>query len=107
MGISIGELEKKRVSSTALGAGGRVIERRIEDGVIGNDIIKYRLYDRIISYPVVSLAVLRAFQRRDSSLRLEWIPMKVISMQMAHSFLKAKGAENFQLYLLTFKHLRS
>jgi abhydrolase domain-containing protein 12 len=35
---------------------------RTERGLIREEVVKYGLHDRIMSYPVVSLAILRAFQ---------------------------------------------
>jgi abhydrolase domain-containing protein 12 len=45
-----------------LGAAGRVVECRTEKGLIRQEITKYGLHDRIMSYPVVSRAVARAFR---------------------------------------------
>ena len=61
-GIMYEELEKeKRKVRVERGAGGWVVERRTEKSVVREEIVKYGLYDRIMSYPVVSLAILRAF----------------------------------------------
>lgn len=61
-GITYEELEKdKRKSRVERGAGGWVAERRTVKGVVRGEIMKYGLHDRIMSYPVVSLATLRAF----------------------------------------------
>lgn len=57
------EKEKKR---TSLGAGGWEIEWTSTGGVIREEIVKHGLHDRIMSYPVVSLAVARAFHSQDS-----------------------------------------
>jgi abhydrolase domain-containing protein 12 len=56
------EKEKQR---TALGAGGWEVERRSTGGVVREEIVKHGLHDRIMSYPVVSLAVARAFHSQD------------------------------------------
>lgn len=61
-GISWADLEKqKRATMRGLGAGGRVFEHRTERGVLREEIIKHGMHDITMSYPVVSLAVLRAF----------------------------------------------
>lgn len=61
-GISYEELEQeKQKSRSERGAGGWVMERRTDRGIVREEITKYGLHDRIMSYPVVSLAVLRAF----------------------------------------------
>ena len=63
-GITFDELEKEKLETRqALGHGGWVVNRKTEKGIIREEIAKYGLHDRIMSYPVVSLAVLRAFQR--------------------------------------------
>ncbi|KAI0113921.1 Alpha/Beta hydrolase protein [Nemania sp. FL0031] len=62
-GITFEELEKeKSVSRFNNNAGGWAAERRTRKGVIREEIVKYGLHDRIMSYPIVSLAVTRAFQ---------------------------------------------
>ena len=62
-GITYEELEKeKQDTKTNLGAGGWSVERRARKGIIREEIIKHGLHDVIMSYPVVSMAVLRAFQ---------------------------------------------
>ncbi|KAI1746908.1 Alpha/Beta hydrolase protein [Xylaria castorea] len=62
-GITFAELEKEKIASRVdNGAGGWAVERRTRNGVIREEIMKYGLHDRIMSYPVVSLAVMRAFQ---------------------------------------------
>ncbi|KAH7166486.1 Alpha/Beta hydrolase protein [Dactylonectria macrodidyma] len=63
-GVTFEELEKeKEVQKLQLGAGGWVVNRETRKGSIREHITKYGLHDRIMSYPVVSLAILRAFQR--------------------------------------------
>lgn len=65
-GISYGQLEKeKQDTRTPLGAGGWVVERRSENGVVREEIVKHGFHDVIMSYPVVSLVVLRAFHSVD------------------------------------------
>lgn len=68
MGISYEELEEqKRKGRTVLGAGGWVVSRPTDGGLIREEITKYGLHDRIMSYPVVSSAILRAFQLGEDS----------------------------------------
>lgn len=56
------ELEKgKAKRRLSLGAGGWEVEWYGEGGVVREQIVKHGLHDRIMSYPVVSLAVARAF----------------------------------------------
>ena len=57
------ELEKDKQKS-ALGAGGWEVERRGRGGIIREQIVKHGLHDRIMSYPVVSLAIARIFHRQ-------------------------------------------
>ncbi|OAP64233.1 hypothetical protein AYL99_00205 [Fonsecaea erecta] len=59
------EAEKAR-RKTELGAGGWEVEWRGHAGVVREQIVKHGLHDRIMSYPVVSLAVARAFHSLDS-----------------------------------------
>ncbi|TRX97000.1 hypothetical protein FHL15_002306 [Xylaria flabelliformis] len=62
-GITFDELEKEKIASRVNNdAGGWAVERRTRRGVIREEIMKYGLHDRIMSYPVVSLAVMRAFK---------------------------------------------
>lgn len=62
MGISYEELEKqKSLSKNELGGGGWTVHRQTGKGVLREEIVKYGLHDRIMSYPVVSLAVWKAF----------------------------------------------
>lgn len=58
------EIEKDR-RRVALGAGGWEVAWRSRGGVIREQIVKHGLHDRIMSYPVVSLAVARAFHSQD------------------------------------------
>ena len=56
---------RKRVNNESekqSGAGSWIKERRTRRGLLRQDIVKYGLHDRIMSYPIVSLAVWRAFQ---------------------------------------------
>lgn len=66
VGMSFEELEdekgKRRVN---LGEGGWFVEWHSEKGLIRQDMPKYGVHDRIMSYPVVGMAVLRAFQSVD------------------------------------------
>lgn len=58
------EVEKDK-KKTTLGAGGWEVEWHAKDGVLREQIVKHGLHDRIMSYPVVSLAVARAFHSQD------------------------------------------
>ncbi|KAI1141985.1 alpha/beta-hydrolase [Hypoxylon sp. FL0543] len=61
-GISYEELEERKETSRMVrGAGGWVVDWQAPRGVIREEIMKYGLHDRIMSYPVVSSAVMRAF----------------------------------------------
>ncbi|KAK4936322.1 hypothetical protein LTR10_022750 [Elasticomyces elasticus] len=65
-GLTFEELEKvKNESKLKLGAGGWEVEWRSKGGVIREQIVKHGLHDQIMSYPVVSLAVARAFHSQD------------------------------------------
>ena len=69
MGISYEELEKQKAQDKIeLGAGGWVVQQESPRGVLREEIVKYGLHDRIMSYPVVSLAVWRAFMNGHSTL---------------------------------------
>ncbi|KAH9894523.1 Alpha/Beta hydrolase protein [Xylariomycetidae sp. FL2044] len=61
-GVSFEELEKEEVARVERGAGGWMVEHRTKLGFIGEEIMKHGLHDRIMAHPVVSAAVLRAFQ---------------------------------------------
>lgn len=62
-GTTRAELEKHRAETgQVLGAAGRIVDWRADKGELREVIAKFGLHDRIMSYPVVSLAVLRAFQ---------------------------------------------
>lgn len=64
--LSFEELEEqKEAEKTPLGAGGWEMEWKGKGGVIREQIIKHGLHDRIMSYPVVSLAIARAFHSQD------------------------------------------
>ncbi|PSN72610.1 alpha/beta-hydrolase [Corynespora cassiicola Philippines] len=61
-GLSFDDLEKeKEERKVSLGAGGWEVEWEGRGGVIREQIVKHGLHDRIMSYPVVSLAIARAF----------------------------------------------
>ncbi|KAK3984963.1 Alpha/Beta hydrolase protein [Cladorrhinum sp. PSN332] len=65
-GISFEELEEeKEQTKKTLGPAGWVVEHETERGVIREEIATWGLHDRIMSYPIVSLAILRAFQSRE------------------------------------------
>ena len=59
---TIEELEKiKTEGKTPLGAGGWEMEWKGKGGVVREQIVQHGLHDRIMSYPVVSLAISKAF----------------------------------------------
>jgi abhydrolase domain-containing protein 12 len=64
--LTFEDLEKvKTKQKVPLGAGGWEMEWEGKGGVVREQIIKHGLHDRIMSYPVVSLAVSRAFHSQD------------------------------------------
>jgi abhydrolase domain-containing protein 12 len=64
--LSFEELEsEKEIRKSALGAGGWEVEWKGRGGVVREQIVKHGLHDRIMSYPVVSLAIARAFHSQD------------------------------------------
>lgn len=64
--VSYEELEReKNMRKTDLGAGGWSMEWQTERGVIREEILKYGVHDKIMAYPAVGIAVLRAFQAAD------------------------------------------
>jgi abhydrolase domain-containing protein 12 len=64
--FSFEELEKvKAKQRTSLGAGGWEMEWEGKSGIIREQVVKHGVHDRIMSYPVVSLAVSRAFDSQD------------------------------------------
>jgi abhydrolase domain-containing protein 12 len=67
-GVTFDELEaEKEQTKTTLGPAGWVAEHRTARGVVREEIAKWGLHDRIMSYPIVSLAVLRAFEGKGVS----------------------------------------
>jgi abhydrolase domain-containing protein 12 len=57
------DFEKEKASrKVCLGAGGWEVKWDGKNGVVREQIVKHGLHDRIMSYPVVSLAVSRAFK---------------------------------------------
>lgn len=61
-GISFHDLElEKEAGKTALGEGGWTFSSATRNGVIREDISKHGLHDWIMGYPIVSVAVMRAF----------------------------------------------
>lgn len=56
------EIEEKK---TQLGQGGWFMEWPTEKGTIRQDFLKYGVHDKVMAYPVVAFAVLRAFQSTD------------------------------------------
>ncbi|KAF9701424.1 hypothetical protein EKO04_000981 [Ascochyta lentis] len=64
--VTFDELERRKVKERVpLGAGGWEMGWRGEGGIVQEQIVKHGLHDRIMSYPVVSLAVARAFHSQD------------------------------------------
>jgi abhydrolase domain-containing protein 12 len=60
--ITFNELEKqKERRKTPLGDGGWEVEWKGNAGTVREQIVKYGLHDRVMSYPIVSLAVSKAF----------------------------------------------
>ncbi|KAH7361113.1 Alpha/Beta hydrolase protein [Pyrenochaeta sp. MPI-SDFR-AT-0127] len=65
--LTFDELEKiKGKEKVPLGAGGWEMEWQGKGGIIREQILKHGLHDRIMSYPVVSLAISRAFESQDT-----------------------------------------
>lgn len=65
-GMTFEDLEMKKTNQkTPLGAGGWEMEWQGQGGVLREQIVQHGLHDRIMSYPVVSLAVARAFHSQD------------------------------------------
>lgn len=63
-GIVFQDLEgEKAKGKKMLGPAEWVAEHRTKKGVVREEITKWGLHDRIMSYPIVSLAVLKAFER--------------------------------------------
>ena len=63
-GVSREALEKRKEEEKSyLGAGGWTMEWKSKKGVIREEIAQYGLHDRVMSFPIVTLAVLRAFGR--------------------------------------------
>ena len=61
-GIAFDDLEKEKAQTKKLlGPAGWVAEHRTARGVIREEIAKWGLHDQIMSYPIVSLAIQRAF----------------------------------------------
>lgn len=59
--ISYDDLEiERQQKKRSLGTSGWAMEWRSENGLVRQNVLKYGLHDVIMSYPVVSLAVLRA-----------------------------------------------
>ena len=66
LGKSCEELEREKLTlKTNLGAGGWSVEWRTERGVIREEIIKYGEHDKLMAYPTIGIAVLRAFRAAD------------------------------------------
>ncbi|KAL6243637.1 hypothetical protein RBB50_009630 [Rhinocladiella similis] len=60
--LSFDELEDiKATKRSELGAGGWEVDWRGKGGITREQVVKHGLHDRIMSYPIVSLAVARAF----------------------------------------------
>jgi len=58
--------EIKAKEKLELGAGGWEVDWRGKGGVVREQIVKHGLHDRIMSYPIVSLAVAKAFHSQDT-----------------------------------------
>ena len=70
-GISYDELERKKDEKRIdLGAGGWSVEWRTEKGVIREEILKYGVHDKLMAYPAIGIAVLRAFRAADPTFRV-------------------------------------
>ena len=64
--VSFEEFEReKKLRKTDLGAGGSSVEWQTERGVIREEILEYGVHDKIMAYPAIGIAVLRAFQAAD------------------------------------------
>ncbi|KAK4149489.1 hypothetical protein C8A00DRAFT_46910 [Chaetomidium leptoderma] len=64
-GITFDDMEEEKAQTkTMLGPGGWVAAHQTAKGVIREEIAKWGLHDKIMSYPIVSLAVRRAFESR-------------------------------------------
>lgn len=64
-GITCEDLEaRKKEKRKLLGAGGWVATQETAKGVVREEIVPFGLHDKIMSYPVVSLAVFRAFHTK-------------------------------------------
>jgi len=62
-GISYAELEQQKAGARQdLGAGGWIVQHETAHGLLREVITKYGLHDRIMSHPVVSAAIWKAFQ---------------------------------------------
>jgi abhydrolase domain-containing protein 12 len=62
-GILFEDLQEEKERSKVFRSAGWVAEHRTLKGVVREEITEWGLHDRIMSYPIVSLAVLRAFER--------------------------------------------
>lgn len=68
MGISFEDLEReKSLQKRDLGSGGWVVEWKAPKGTIRLEMLKHGVHDKLMAYPVTSLAVLRAFQASNPS----------------------------------------
>ena len=67
------ELEREKLMvKTDLGAGGSCVEWRTENGVIREEILKYGVHDKLMAYPAISSAVLRAFRATDPAFGVQF-----------------------------------
>ena len=67
-GITYDDLKQKKLDAKVdLGAARSVMEWRTDHRVIQEEILKTGLHDVIMGYPVVTMAVMRAFEAADSS----------------------------------------
>lgn len=66
--MTFADLEERKMNDRVpLGAGGWEVDWQGKGGIIREQIVKHGLHDRIMSYPVVSLAVARAFHSQDEA----------------------------------------
>lgn len=66
--LTFDQLDKqKSLTRKDLGHGGWVTEHRTDRGLVRQTMLNYGVHDKLMSYPVTSLAVLEAFQNTDPS----------------------------------------
>jgi len=98
IGIKYEDLEEKIAQDKVdLGAGGWVVQQKNPKGVLREEIVKYGLHDRIMSYPVVSLAVWRAFVDGHSALEGPAGKKQARNNQRLSSFRTTRYMSDFQI----------